>query len=239
MSEPVALVIPARSDSKRIPRKNVQVLGTWPLVEWTISFAKNSGLFSRIFVSSDDPEVLKVASKYEVISWRRTESVDDFATVSDVVMDVLDNQEQDLQIDNWAVMLPTCPFRSITEAEMQVQTFLDGGKRRSLMTCVEALGFQPAWAFKLDEGGQATRIAPESWSRRSQDLPSLYMPSGNFWISTRHLLKRDSGYHGPETSFFPISFVTGFDIDSPADMAFARKIVGGFSGEFVPPSDVA
>ena len=58
-------LIPARGGSKRIPRKNLVTLGGIPLVAHSILSAKKSKyLKNRIFVSTEDSEIAKVAQKY-------------------------------------------------------------------------------------------------------------------------------------------------------------------------------
>jgi len=47
-------IIPARGGSKRIPHKNVMDFEGRPLIAWTIAAARESGLFQRVIVSTDD-----------------------------------------------------------------------------------------------------------------------------------------------------------------------------------------
>ena len=50
-------VIPARSGSKRIRRKNIREFCGKPIITWPISVAKKSGLFQHILISTDDEEI--------------------------------------------------------------------------------------------------------------------------------------------------------------------------------------
>ena len=55
-------IIPARGGSTRIPRKNIRDFEGQPIIAYSIQTAKASGLFERgIWVSTDDPEIAKVA----------------------------------------------------------------------------------------------------------------------------------------------------------------------------------
>ena len=53
--------IPARGGSKRIPKKNIALLGGEPLIAHTIECARNSEYINRIIVSTDDDEVAETA----------------------------------------------------------------------------------------------------------------------------------------------------------------------------------
>ena len=54
-------VIPARGDSKRIPRKNIRELCGRPLMAYTIEAALQSGIFARVVVSTDNEEIARLA----------------------------------------------------------------------------------------------------------------------------------------------------------------------------------
>src|SRR3982074_1013580 len=53
--------IPARSNSKGVPGKNKRVLGNQPLVVHAILAAQLAACLDRIVVSTDDPEIARLA----------------------------------------------------------------------------------------------------------------------------------------------------------------------------------
>ena len=57
-------IIPAKGSSKRIPRKNIKLFHGKPIIAYSIMAAKMSGLFDKVFVSTNDREVSMVASDY-------------------------------------------------------------------------------------------------------------------------------------------------------------------------------
>lgn len=57
-------IIPARGGSKRIPKKNIKPFYGKPLIAYSIETAKQSELFDRIIVSTDDEEIAKIAKEY-------------------------------------------------------------------------------------------------------------------------------------------------------------------------------
>ncbi|MBF0256455.1 MAG: pseudaminic acid cytidylyltransferase, partial [Gammaproteobacteria bacterium] len=54
-------IIPARGGSKRIPRKNIKDFLGRPMLSYPIGVARESGLFERIIVSTDDAEIAQIA----------------------------------------------------------------------------------------------------------------------------------------------------------------------------------
>jgi pseudaminic acid cytidylyltransferase len=57
-------VIPARGGSVRIPYKNIRLFHGKPIMAYSIEAAKDSGIFDRIIVSTDDDEIAAVAIQY-------------------------------------------------------------------------------------------------------------------------------------------------------------------------------
>ena len=57
-------LIPARGGSRRIPRKNIKMMAGKPMLAWSIEASLKSKYISRTFVSTEDPEVKKIALQY-------------------------------------------------------------------------------------------------------------------------------------------------------------------------------
>ena len=60
-------IIPAKTDSTRLPKKNLQVIDGKTLVEHTIDYAKNSEYIKHIIVSTESDEVREICKKYNNI----------------------------------------------------------------------------------------------------------------------------------------------------------------------------
>ena len=60
----VVALIPARSGSKRVPKKNIRVLGAHPLIAYSICAAKDAGIFDDVIVSTDSEEIAELARHY-------------------------------------------------------------------------------------------------------------------------------------------------------------------------------
>ena len=60
-------LIPARGGSKRIPGKNIKLLGVKPLISYTIDAAIESNIFDQIYISSDDNNIIEYAKSKNVL----------------------------------------------------------------------------------------------------------------------------------------------------------------------------
>ena len=83
-------VIPARSGSKRIPRKNVKTIAGLPAIAYPIRLAIDSGIFERVIVTTDDKSIadISISLGAEVPFIRSSILSNDFAGTVDVVSDV-------------------------------------------------------------------------------------------------------------------------------------------------------
>ncbi|MBT6938627.1 MAG: pseudaminic acid cytidylyltransferase, partial [Candidatus Marinimicrobia bacterium] len=80
-------IIPARGGSKRIPRKNIKQFCGKPMIAWPIEVAKQSKLFDRIIVSTDDEEIAVVAKSRgaEVPFMRPVKLSNDYVGTTEVI----------------------------------------------------------------------------------------------------------------------------------------------------------
>ena len=60
----ILAVIPARGDSKSIPRKNIVNVNDKPLISYTISAALEVDCLTDIVVSTEDPEIAEISRNY-------------------------------------------------------------------------------------------------------------------------------------------------------------------------------
>ena len=56
-------ILPARGGSKRVARKNLHLLGGYPLIAWVLRAAQKTSL-DALVVSTDDGEIAQVAEQY-------------------------------------------------------------------------------------------------------------------------------------------------------------------------------
>ena len=86
-------IIPARSGSKRIPKKNIKHFLGKPIISYSIEAAIKSNLFDEVMVSTDDEEIAEIAKSYgaKVPFLRSRKNADDFAVLADVVEEVVEN----------------------------------------------------------------------------------------------------------------------------------------------------
>jgi N-acylneuraminate cytidylyltransferase len=216
-------VIPARGASKRIPRKNIRPFRGRPIIAWSIDAASRSGLFDRVWVSTDDAEIASVARDLgaETPFMRPAELANDHAGTIEVVAHAARwALEQGWSVSAVCCIYPTAPFIQLNDLA-RGQEAIDSGKW-SYAFPVTDFGAPIFRAFRaLPEGG-IEMFFPEYFTTRSQDLPVALHDAGQFyWGGTDAWLRGDRFF---ERHSFPIMLPRWrvHDIDTPDDWSRAE-----------------
>ena len=103
-------VILARGGSKRIPRKNLRMLGGIPLLAWTILAAKQCQSLDGLVVSSEDDDILAAARDWGVpVIERPAEMASDDASSYPPLIHAVDAATG--MYRDVCLLQPTSPFR--------------------------------------------------------------------------------------------------------------------------------
>lgn len=193
-------VIPARGGSKRIPRKNIKEFCGKPMIAWSIETANASGLFDRVIVSTDDPEIADVARRFGAESpfERPAELSNDHAATTEVVAHATRwLQEQHQDVEAVCCIYATAPFIQVDDLR-RAWDALNSGEWDFAFAVTEFAA--PIFrSFRQNTDGGIEMFYPEHFLTRSQDLPTALHDAGQFywgrpqaWIEGRRVFDRRS-----------------------------------------------
>jgi len=210
-------VIPAHGGSKRIPRKNILEFCGKPVIGWSIEAAIASGLFSRIVVSTDDPDIADVARQFgaEVPFMRPRVLSDDYTPTVPVIGHAID------ELGGGQVLAQTCCIYA-TASFVRSQDLVRCHALRTESGADYAMPVT-SFAFPIQRGvtvgndGRLTMLYPDLVSTRSQDLPPVFHDAGQFYFgqSDAWLCGRPVIGQGAAAHVIPRYRVQ--DIDTPED----------------------
>lgn len=217
-------IIPARGDSKRIPRKNIKPFLGKPVIAYSLAAALDSGLFDEVMVSTDNDEIAEVAKKYGgSIPFKRSDQAsDDHAVLADVISEVLKcYQRIGKKFEEFCCILPTAPF---IKAERIIEGF-DILQLKGFFSVFPVLKYSYPIQRSLnvnEKSGQATMIWPENLNKRSQDFRPVYHDSGQFYCGkVAHFLKEHTLFTS-NSGVIHLSELEAQDIDSEDDWNIAE-----------------
>ncbi|MCG6142117.1 pseudaminic acid cytidylyltransferase [Leptospira mtsangambouensis] len=220
----ILAIITARGGSKRIPRKNIKNFCGKPIIAYPINLALESKIFNNVIVSTDDLEIKKISENYgaEVPFLRSAKTSDDFATTSDVLVEVLNTYESQLgkKFDFACCIYPTSP---LLKQEYLVKA-LDLLKSKDADSVFPIIRYSSPIQRALIENpmGFIEMIQPENMQVRSQDLQPAFFDAGQFYFFNvkSFLLKRKMWTE--RSVGLEISDLEAQDIDNESDWKIAE-----------------
>lgn len=219
-------IIPARGGSKGVPRKNVRDLCGIPVIAYSIRTALDSGLFKKVYVSTEDKEIAIVSKKYgaEVIN-RPLELAQDKTPMPPVIEHGIDFFKKDNGfIPKFVFLLqPTSPFRSPEDLKNAFE-IISKGDCDSVMGVFDA-DDPPQWTLTPDENGFLRPLFPlKDYLARRQDLPPAYFDSPVYAFKTEEFI-RQKKFLMEKTRYFVVPRERAVDIDSILDFDFAEFLM--------------
>ncbi|WP_339836286.1 acylneuraminate cytidylyltransferase family protein [uncultured Flavobacterium sp.] len=209
-------IIPARGGSKRLPKKNINLLGEIPLIAHSILFAKKHAFIEEVYVSTDDKEIKKIALQYGAIVVDRPLSLSgDFETTVSALKHVLETVDE--QVENVVLLQATNPLRPekmLAEAfqlfqEQECDSLFTVSQKHHKLGKINNNKFEP---FNYEIG------------QRSQDLEPLYYENGLLYITKAKLILDDIIIS--ENAFpYQINHIFAtLDIDTQEDFEYAEYL---------------
>jgi len=183
-------VVPARSGSKRLPHKNVKLLGNRPLLVWTLEACIHSKYIDEVMLSTDSIDYWDTAKKYLhshklQLDLREPEDASD--TVK--IFDYLKGKRTKLfgnRAGAFILALPTVPLRRAKHIDEAIALFESSGNPVFSAT---NYGFPISFSFSISESGNWESLFPHSpmhsGNTRSQNQTDFYHPNGAIYV--RHI----------------------------------------------------
>jgi len=217
-------VIPARGGSKRIPRKNIKPFAGKPMIAYAIEAATDSRLFSRIIVSTDDPEVKEVSQRYgaEAPFLRPAELSDDHTPTVPVIAHAIRTLGQTGQSFEYVCCIYPCvPFLKGKDLVMALHLLKKGQADYSISVTEYPSPIQRA--LKMDAQGCIHPRYPEFELIRTQDLEPNYHDAGQFYWGTSKTWQKNSRLHSSAVGCV-IPRHRAVDIDEDQDWELAENL---------------
>jgi CMP-N-acetylneuraminic acid synthetase len=222
--EGLVAIIPARGGSKRLPRKNVRLLAGKTLVQHAIDAARDSGLFRRICVTSEDPEVLGLASVAGVDAQvRPAELATDSAQVKQVCHDLIQRLEgEGDSFASFCVLLPTNPLRTGDDLRAAHAAFASADA--DILMSLVPFSHPPQRAVWAPTGLLEPYFGQE-YMRPAQQIETLYRHDGSFIFARCEVFLREPEFYGRRVMPYWVEADASVDIDSALDLEFAEFLL--------------
>lgn len=217
-------IIPARGGSKRIKNKNIIDFFGEPLINVCIKNIRSMGLFDRIIVSSDDEEILDIASQSgaEIPFVRAAELSDDHSGTLSVIQNAIEVLDLALT-ETVSCIYPAAVLLNSTTMEAALETSMLNDD-----TFVIAAARLPCSIYRSFELQSERRLVPVDANftdRRTQDLSVQYYDVGQFYVSRVSTWMNAKSINGHKNVLgHEISVFEGVDVDEYSDLELLKAI---------------
>ena len=219
--------IPARSGSKSIPSKNIIDFHHKPLIAWTILTAIKSGIFDKVFVSTDSTKIKEISKKYgaECDFLRpKTISRDESLTIDAIKHAIKKFRNYNQEFEIITILQPTSPLRKVSDIIISNKIFMKNFyKIDKLISIVEVPhNFIPSSLMYFTKNGSVRNYDKSNITIR-QKKNRYYARNG----AAIYILKTEA-IEKPILNGTIIPYImnkiSSIDIDDYEDLLIAKKI---------------
>lgn len=221
-------IIPARKGSKRLPNKNMQLLGGKPLFVWMLEAAQKAKEIDRLVVSSDGEEILAMARSYDqrFALNRPAELAEDSSPTIDCVLHALQTLEQQKEgpFDIVVVLQPTSPLTLPLDIDHTIQ-HLKKTKADTVVSVVELDHWvHPAKLKMMKEDRLLPYLEAENGRMSYQELPRIFVRNGAVYASWRDVIEQKTVI-GKDCRGLIMPRERSVDINELLDIQFAEFLI--------------
>lgn len=214
-------IIPARGGSKRIKNKNIKKFAGFPMISHVIKMTVNSGLFSKVIVSTDSKKIAKISKNAgaEVPFLREKKLAGDKVSTFDVLKDVINK----LYINNkfFVCIYPTAVL--INSKQLKKALFKIKKNNFDQLIAIKKFNNSP-WRGLKKNKNLISSIFKKYYKFRSQDLSDIYHDTGTFYIFKTKKYINSKGNFLKKTTFYELDIFSGIDINYKDDFKLAEII---------------
>jgi CMP-N-acetylneuraminic acid synthetase len=236
-------IIPARGGSKRVPRKNIRLLGGKPLICWVIEAARQVSQINRLVVSSDDDEVLEIAKSYdEKLPLRRPVEIStDTSLAIEYIkhaLDVIETMQkparskgeidvdsvEPTRFDAVVILQPSSPLTLPEDISATIELL----KRTNADTAVSVVQLEHAihpLKLKVMQGDKLLPYFEEERGRMAEhELPKLFVRNCAVYATRRETIERNQ-IIGTDCRGYIMPRERSVDINDEMDFMFAEFLI--------------
>ena len=227
-NQSILAVVPARSGSKGVPKKNIKPLLGEPLIAHTIKCALKSKCFIDVLVTTDTTEIQDIALKYGAISpfLRPKELSHDTALATDTIRHAVLEYENIVgkRVDLVMMLQPTTPTRKSIHILEAIKCF-EESDADSCMSVVKVDNAHPIKMKRIVGEYLVDFIETGLENPPRQLLPDVHIVNGAIYLVKRDVLVNLKSFKGEKCIPYCMLSNDSINIDSEIDFKFAEFVM--------------
>jgi CMP-N,N'-diacetyllegionaminic acid synthase len=221
----------ARGGSKGVPGKNVRPLLGLPLIAHTLRQARATEAFDTIAVSSDDPQILRIAQEHgaDVLVDRPPQLATDTAGKPAAIAHAVRAAEAatSIRYDTLVDLDATSPLRLPSDVTAAID-LLEGSDADNVISAAPARRSPYFNLVELDGDGHVHLSKPlPAVVVRRQDAPRTYDMNASIYVWRRDAFLADPKVFYPRTRLLEMPEDRSVDVDSELDWMIVELLMHG------------
>jgi CMP-N,N'-diacetyllegionaminic acid synthase len=222
-------LVPARSGSKELPRKNINALHDGrSLIDYTARAADDSGVLDRVVLSTDSEEIAEVGRRAGLeVPFLRPASL---AADDTPMLLVIKHAIQTLEDAGWdaeivVLLQPTSPLRRGDHIRDAVHLLRQTNADSVVSVREVPRELSPDYVMKIEAGALKPFLPDSARITRRQDARPAYSRDGTVYACWRRTIDRFDSIYGDDCRPLIIEAADSLSINSSADWDAAKRIL--------------
>lgn len=220
MNKKIAVILPMKGHSERVPNKNMRDFNGKPLYHWILNTLISCNNIEAIIIDTDS-EIIKKDIKINfgkymniiIINDRPEYLIGDHVAMNDIIKNIIENYKFDYYVQTHS----TNPLLSKSTIEEVITDYLNNAKIYD-----SGMGVNAIYARCYKDDGTPINHNRNNM-QRTQDLKPVYEENSTLFIfSEETFLKSGNNRVGLKCKMYEISKIESLDIDTLEDFKIAE-----------------
>jgi len=188
------------------------------MIAHSIETAHESGLFSNVFVSTEDLEIAEISKRFgaEIIE-RPDNLAGDIPGVDDVLLHALDILEQAGKLPEFFCCLYATAALLVPDDLVQSRYLMDQPTEADFVMGVSAFDIHPFKAMDVNEDSFLAPLWPKENMERSQTYPRYLASNGTLYWARTDAFRELGTFYGSRLRGYEVPPSRAVDLDTPED----------------------
>jgi CMP-N,N'-diacetyllegionaminic acid synthase len=221
-------IIPARKNSKGIKRKNLQKIGSKPMLQFSFESASKSKMIDYFILSSNDSNAIDLANKLNIVApFLRPNDISlDNSKTSDVIMHALEWYKDKFSDypRNVILLQPTSPFRTEEDIDQAINKYIQNDSDSLISVCKTTQ--HPSDCVEINDQGKINLLNIEKDKTKvgRQAFKDIFFIDGGIYISSVKRFLKEKTTFDSNSDYYLVKKSHGIDIDDLFDLETARAL---------------
>ena len=228
MKSKVLAIITARSGSKGIPNKNMNLIGAYPLIKYSIDSINDSKMITTKIVSTDSKKIGKYCldNGIDFPFLRPKKLADDSAKSIDVIIHAINFYKDNNQLFDYVLLIqPTTPFRTKGIIDQSISKLILSQKNTLISVKKVNHQYNPNWQFKLSTEDDSLISYEKTITSRRQDLDDTFIRDGSIYLVKCDFLLKEKSFFDKSIEYIIDHDAPNINIDTEEDLKKANEYV--------------